>query len=64
MMNNCRSHVTRETFELPGENHVGIVTSALHITKIFQALDVSLFGTLKIKEKFWVDKMTIGLFPR
>jgi hypothetical protein len=55
-MDNCSAHVTPEIFRLLGENHIKIVTYAPHTTNIFQALDLSLFGVFKSKEKFWMDQ--------
>jgi hypothetical protein len=56
LMDNCSAHVTPEIFRLLGENHITIVTFSLHTTHIFQALDLSLFGMFKTREKFWTEQ--------
>jgi hypothetical protein len=56
LMDNCSAHVTPQIFRLLGENHIKIVTFALHTPNIFQAFDPSFFGVFKTKEKFWQDQ--------
>jgi hypothetical protein len=47
LMDNCPGHVTDDIIGLLTEARVRVITFAPHITQIFQALDVTLFGVLK-----------------
>jgi hypothetical protein len=59
LMDNCSAPLIPEIFRLLGEIHIKIVTFALHIINIFQALDRSFFDVFKTKEKFGWIRMTI-----
>jgi hypothetical protein len=47
LMDNCPSHVIDDIIGLLAKARVRVITFAPHTTKIFQVLDVTLFGALK-----------------
>jgi hypothetical protein len=52
MMDKCSSHRSPEILKLMAENRLKVLTFAPHTKRIFQGLDMSLFGAFKRKKQF------------
>ena len=49
LIDSCSAHVNDEILRIFGENSIKVVAFPAHITNIFQALDLVLFGVFKKK---------------
>ena len=49
LLDSCSAHVNDEILRILGENSIKVVAFPAHITNIFQALDLVLFGVFKKK---------------